>query len=584
MTEKNNRIFSNKPINIIVGEVTNVVRAQGNPTATGLVIGTGIDSPVVNGQYYSIPQMQVGFMDYEDFKYAAGNFNDAESGIDNTVQHPWNSVGAVGLDALFVPYTTETNSTSAGPFLPHFTSPTGGAETPNVSHLNPFNMFNSLANLQATGNNISNDVWMDSGHNISLALNYNPYDSGVDGTSGMVGASGRYPSGSGGPVDFHFEKDHFARKTVEKEAIRGVGFRGPMILSGPGYDVDGNPVPSSGGQPHPQANWNPALWKTGPVDLRWDASRGVWTGGNTVKIYLVKTTNTYNPSCFSYEVERSSSRSQFTRETLTARSFNATAPIYDPEYVAYTSNANNAGCFEKLNFDGVQYPHYEAFIIRETKDDTSNTSYYNLWTDDCQDCGHVTNSGCGTQHGSSSTGKKILIENPLRQSLNVGDLAFTVKTGRKKQVNTGSFVGGSGVGASGYLQTNANGGMIGVVSASGNGYTSGGFAIAPSGDFCTNISLSFSSGKLSSITVSPTGGYQPNQTYNLNIYPNNSTVETEMLDIHWILQAEFKSQQVTTHVECNGGIMQTCSMKIQTQGFTSCEWCGEDTTLINNFI
>lgn len=583
MTEKNNRIFSTKPINIIVGEVTNVIRAQGNPTATGLVIGTGIDSPIVNGQYYSVPQLQVGFMDYEDFKYAAGNFNDVESGIDNTVQHPWNSVGAVGLDALFVPYTTETNSVSAGPFLPHFTSPTGGAETPNASHLNPFNMFNSLADLQATGNDISNDVWMDSGHNISLALNYNPYDSGVDGTTGMVGISGLYPNGSGSPVDFYFEKDHFARKTVEKTAIRGVGFRGPMILSGPGYDVDGNPVPSSGGQPHPQANWNPSLWKTGPVDLRWDASRGVWTGGNTTKMFLVKTTNIYNPSNFSYEVDRSNSRSQYSRLAPdTKRTFSATENIYDPEYIAYTSNTDNVGTYESLDYTSVEFPHYEAFIIRETVDDVGGGEYYNLWTEDCQDCGHISNSGCGTQHGSSSVGKKILIENPLRQSLDVGDLAFTVKTGRRKKVNTGIFTGGDGSLGSGNIITDASGNASFDVTSSGDGYTFGAFGIVDSG-ICVSVSLFTDGGVIASGTVNPNSNLPKNQTYSVSIYPTNATAETETLDIHWIMQAEFKHQQVITHVEADGGLLQSCSVKIQTQGFKTCEWCGEDTSLINSF-
>ena len=59
-------------------------------------------------------------------------------------------------------------------------------------------------------------------------------------------------------------------------------------------------------------------------------------------------------------------------------------------------------------------------------------------------------------------------------------------------------------------------------------------------------------------------------------------METESLPIHWVMQAEFKSQQVVTHVECDNGILQSCTMKLQTQGYKTCEWCGEDTALINN--
>lgn len=296
MSEKRSQFFSGKnPISVVVGEITNVLRAQGNPTATGLTISSNADSPVISGVYYSIPQIQIGFMPYEDFKYSASQFNDDDNGIDNTIQHPWNSIGAVSLDALFVPYTTQQNSTRAGSFLPHFISITGTTNEPTVNELNPFNPFNSLTGVLPGGNELGTDPWMTGGHNISMALNYNPYDSGVDGTSGMVGATGLYPNGSGAPVDFVFEKDHFARKTVETQSIRGVGFKAPMILSGWGYDTNGNPVPGSGNTFHPEAAWNPSLWKSGPVDFRWDETRGVWkTSGGGAEIIKFTVTSPGN--------------------------------------------------------------------------------------------------------------------------------------------------------------------------------------------------------------------------------------------------------------------------------------------------
>jgi hypothetical protein len=49
------------------------------------------------------------------------------------------------------------------------------------------------------------------------------------------------------------------------------------------------------------------------------------------------------------------------------------------------------------------------------------------------------------------------------------------------------------------------------------------------------------------------------------------------------MQSEFKSQQVVTHAECSAGVLQTCTMKIQTQGFKTCEHCGEDTAFINAY-
>jgi hypothetical protein len=267
--------------------------------------------------------------------------------------------------------------------------------------------------------------------------------------------------------------------------------------------------------------------------------------------------------------------------------------IYDPEQVAYDANSNNAGCTEQLNYDSIDFPHYEAFIIRQTADVVGN-EYYNIWTQDCQDCGTVNNqcaSGSFPRHGSTGAliqNKKILIENPLNQAMDVGDLAFTVDTGRKRKVNTGQFSGGSGTSASGNITTDGSGNAVFGVTNGGSGYSNGGFGIISSGAICVNLDLSFgndgsTSFALLSGTLSPTSGFDHDKTYPVTIYPSDATANTESLSIHWIMQAEFKSQQVVTHVECDGGLLQNCTTKIQTQGFKSCEYCGEDTTLINSF-
>ena len=468
-----------------------------------------------------------------------------------------------GFDTIFSPYTTASGHSE----LPHFGIPTNLTE-PNAYTLDPFNP----NDIFSTGNSqaVNNAIYTASGHNIQIANTW---------TAGDIAGS---TSG-----DVFFAKDLHNHGEFTFDGVKSIGLRAPIVLTGWGFDVSNRPVPADTGDSTAFASdafRNPNIWKSGPLDVRWDDERKVWTAAST-KIYLVKTTNAYNPSCFSYEVQRSTSRAQYTRDTLSSKAFSATDAIHDPEYLAYTADPNNAGCFERLDFDSQEYPHYEAFIIRETNDETDSNPYYNIWTDDCHDCGHITNSGCGTQHGSDSTGKKILIENPLRQSLNVGDLAFTVKTGRKEKVNTGSFTGGTGTGASGNLVTDSGGNMSGDITAAGSAYQYGAFAII-TGDICTNVSLAFETAStgLSAITVSPTGGFVADTTYPLSIYPNDATTETEELDIHLILQAEFKSQQVTTHVECDGGILQTCTTQIQTQGFKTCEWCGEDSTLINNTI
>ena len=64
------------------------------------------------------------------------------------------------------------------------------------------------------------------------------------------------------------------------EGVRTFGLRGPLLLSGWGYDVVGVPVPGKGdGFFSANMMENPANMKHGPVDLRWDEERQVWAGG-----------------------------------------------------------------------------------------------------------------------------------------------------------------------------------------------------------------------------------------------------------------------------------------------------------------
>lgn len=547
-----------KPDQFIVSVVTQNIRSTGDIFQSG----------VSQTPYH---QIDTYFADTAEFNAIT------QSVVSNPTMTSF--IGAMSLDGLYVPYSTYAGHTG---LLPHFETPTNSGEVGDVISLHPFNPSNIFGvGVKNTGivdsGSFNASVWGSGGHNITAAMTVDE-----SATNGSMD-SGIYPVSNAFDADFHF------RKKTELNDIRGVAHRAPMVLSGWGYDTDGNPVPTGAdGGLHPEALHNTSLWKTGPLDVRWDNNRKVWSAGDTSKTYLVKVTNTYNPPNFSYEVERSLSRDQFTRSgPATARTFSSSDPIYDPEYLAYTANPDNAGTYEQLNYTGLEFPHYEAFIIRETVDEIGQT-YYNIWSEDCQDCGPMSNqcpSGQGTRHGSSSLGKKILIENPLRQALDVGDLAFTVATGRSKNVNTNSFVGGSGVGASGNISVNAGGTGVFNVTAAGSGYTLGGFGLISSG-ICLNLTLAFNAGApygLASGTILPSTNLPPNKTYSVSIYPANSTATTESLPIHWIMQAEFKSQQVVTHIECDHGMLQTCSVKIQTQGQKSCEWCGEDSALVSSY-
>jgi hypothetical protein len=62
---------------------------------------------------------------------------------------------------------------------------------------------------------------------------------------------------------------------------KAVALKGPLVVAGFGYDTDGYPVPNSGTQTDAFLENHRSRydqWKVGPVDIRWDENRGVWTG------------------------------------------------------------------------------------------------------------------------------------------------------------------------------------------------------------------------------------------------------------------------------------------------------------------
>jgi len=61
---------------------------------------------------------------------------------------------------------------------------------------------------------------------------------------------------------------------------RPMVIRGPVIVGGWGFDLDGRPVPASADDPTKFIDhWmrKPQTWKVGPIDLRWDDERNCWT-------------------------------------------------------------------------------------------------------------------------------------------------------------------------------------------------------------------------------------------------------------------------------------------------------------------
>lgn len=146
------------------------------------------------------------------------------------VQEDLTEKAFMSLDGLFRPATTDYNSTH----LPHFESGTGDISS---VQLNPFS---------------------DADHDIQILTQ----DSGV------------------------LAEDYINDRGNLTGEARFIAHRMPMIGTGWGYDTGGNPVPgASGGDFVENYKKRNDLWKTGPIDLRWDDTAKVWKapGGSEIK-------------------------------------------------------------------------------------------------------------------------------------------------------------------------------------------------------------------------------------------------------------------------------------------------------------
>lgn len=202
--------------------------------------------------------------------------------------------GFGGLDTVFSPYSVYFSD----PFLPHFEAPdTDSLTVPNSLRLNPFNPNNRLSLYYAS---TGSDIYQISGTG-TLGIPTAEESGLLDNPSGWLlhGHNIEYASVGTGefdgqPVNMNFAQDYNRRGRVEVEQIRSIGLRSPVVLTGWGYDTAGNPVPAATGDAtefHEDAFKDPTLWKSGPIDVRWNDSRKVWQasggGADIIKFSVV---------------------------------------------------------------------------------------------------------------------------------------------------------------------------------------------------------------------------------------------------------------------------------------------------------
>lgn len=120
--------------------------------------------------------------------------------------------------------------------------------------------------------------------------------------------------------DIHWisQKDEYDGLNRRKSALdptyaRFIALRGPLEVSGYGYDIVGRPTPNASGD---TGTWqsmgntvasgylnNSKAWPAGPVDLRWDKMRGVWASPGCIYWGKLDTTATANAGPFDLNLD-----------------------------------------------------------------------------------------------------------------------------------------------------------------------------------------------------------------------------------------------------------------------------------------
>ena len=94
------------------------------------------------------------------------------------------------------------------------------------------------------------------------------------------------------------------------EDYRFLALRGPLMIHGWGYDLNGKPIPNKAGdsigsfqtsysnlKDEFKDDWlaNSRTWPVAPVDLRFDRKRGVWTSPNAFRLYQIEVSGNIGP-------------------------------------------------------------------------------------------------------------------------------------------------------------------------------------------------------------------------------------------------------------------------------------------------
>lgn len=99
------------------------------------------------------------------------------------------------------------------------------------------------------------------------------------------------------PTNLNIQDDDYS----SSQSYRAIGLRAPLVLVGWGFDTHNKPVPNASmtnDQMKFADDWlrKPHTWKAGPLDVRWDHDRKVWTAPTAFKIVKARLLD-HLPAC-----------------------------------------------------------------------------------------------------------------------------------------------------------------------------------------------------------------------------------------------------------------------------------------------
>ena len=508
-----------------------------------------------------------------------------ESSIDTdagqrTDRGKWYSTSAMSLDGLLIPFSTTFVERNPKGIISEYALPDGEGRPGTLSNrLPPYEFPTPLMDGGDITNGTVTSLTMNpfaQGHTVSK-LNRGEAPGNID---------VRNQSGGYGKAPVLGEGD-----TFPKNASRPMSLRGPLVLTGWGYDTEGKPTPNFKKEADVRddaprsASFSKAInipeflepenqsrtflkghmatvdrWKTGPVDLRWDRNRKVWVSPGTNKVYLCKATRCILPTSgpdglnsFNFGVNNvvGGLRQYSNPCPSKACRYDTYFPkseqypdieIYDPEDKQWCGN-----CQVKDTVNGPRVhceepstgcvPFYDAVIIRSMAHITSGKNVKS----DCGDKFKRTQSSDPYSKrmgnpchgwGSSYDGRlQYLADKVVGPNKEYQEEAYDILYERiliENPLSQGLMLGDS--------------------------------------------FLSYDTGRRITLTYTRTDGDGCGKG-------GNPVTVTESLPVHVILQAEFVGVELVTDAHCEAGEMGACTRKIMAQGMVTSKDCGPDEDL-----